>query len=326
MPVPVPVGARGIGRCRRGVAGASGPLPVPSRSPPDPAAQVSTAPGTAPSRPDGRRSRPARTRDPGVPGTPYARYPGTPRGTAVVLLPRPLLLWYPRYCFSPRYPQHPWCSARPGYPRLLVPLIFPATEPPGFPRLSRPGLWEQRVLMGDRSQEYPRVSPRHSPTGPGSAGGANIVPRDPPGRKGPSGCCRPRLPPYPSLPKHCTAGGDPMEKDPQGSPVPSAIPRLSGADPGASGRPPQLGVLPGPEAAVPTHASTHGHLRGLGWQPGGCRVPAAQARRDLAPGMPNATSVTPWRRDWRSVPCPCPSAALLDKDTLGGARALPLHG
>lgn len=42
---------------------------------------------------------------------------------------------------------------------------------------------------------------------------------------------------------------------------------VSGPDPGASGRPPELRVLPRPEAAVPTH----GHLRGLGWQQGsGC--------------------------------------------------------
>lgn len=127
--------------------------------------------------------------------------------------------------------------------------------------------------------------------------GTNIITRAPPGRKDLSGCCSPQLPPYPSVPKHSTARSDPMEGDPQGSPVPSAapIPCLSGVDPGASGRPPDLGVLPGAATAVPTHASTHGHLRGLEWQPGGGRALAAQARRDLVPGMPYATSVTPMK-------------------------------
>lgn len=124
----------GAGWCRRDRA-----LPPRSRrcvrSPPGPSLQVLTLPRTAPSRPDGRRSHPARTRNPRIPGTPDARYPPrywcgtilTVPGTVVPPLSlQPLLAPVPHH---PPVPSTPWCSARPGY--LQLPVVLPMPLPSG---------------------------------------------------------------------------------------------------------------------------------------------------------------------------------------------------
>lgn len=300
----------GAGWCRRDRA-----LPPRSRrcvrSPPGPSLQVLTLPRTAPSRPDGRRSHPARTRNP---GTPDARYPPrywygtfpTVPGTVVPLLPlQPLLAPVPH---QPPVPSTHLvlCLSR------LPPAPRGASHASSLQGSGSRGCWwvtRARSTPGCPHATAPHISALQR--------GTNIILRDPRAGRAAQDAAVPGFPHTP-LSQSTAQLGVTLWQETPGIPSTISCPHpMSGADPGASGRPRELRILPGPKAAVPTFASTHGHLRGLGWQPGGSRVLAAQVRRDLAPGMPNATHFTPMKDRQ------CPAHA--HQHPLGG-MGTSLHG
>lgn len=205
----------GNGRCRHRAAGASGALPVP------PAGVDPAGTRPVPSRPalmGGGPVPPA----PGIPKFPvfpvvfdvrYSRNP--PRcccGSSSVV---PSVTLSAPSAHQP--PQHPWCLFCPSrVPPAPLPLVFPSHSPCAFPASPVQGSGSRGCWWVAGHRSTPGCPHAMAPQIPALWRGTNIVPRE----EGPLRHCSPQLTLYPSVPKHSTAGRDPMERDTISCPTP----------------------------------------------------------------------------------------------------------